>query len=134
MSEKTFIFVKPDGVKRGLVGEIISRFEKRGLIIAELKRLLISPELADKHYEEHVEKPFYPGLKSYVTGGPVVAAIIEGENAVKAVREMCGATNPIESKPGTIRGDFGLSLDANIIHSSDSLESAQREIGNFFPS
>ena len=132
MSEQTFIFVKPDGVRRGLVGEILSRFEKRGLIIAELKKMGISEELSDKHYIEHVDKPFYPGLKKYVTSGPVVAAIIEGENAIKIVRDMCGATNPIESASGTIRGDFGLTLDANIIHSSDGPESAEREIANFF--
>jgi nucleoside-diphosphate kinase len=130
--EKTFIFIKPDGVKRSLVGEVLARFEKRGLVIAELKKMNVSGELSDKHYAEHIERPFYPSLKEYVTSGPVVAAIIEGENAVKAVREMCGATNPIESAPGTIRGDFGLTLDANIIHSSDSPESAVREISNFF--
>ncbi|RAP35827.1 nucleoside-diphosphate kinase [Candidatus Marinamargulisbacteria bacterium SCGC AAA071-K20] len=130
--EKTFIFIKPDGVERGLVGEVLRRFEQRGLTISELKKMTVSGDLSDKHYAEHIEKPFYAGLKEYVTSGPVVAAIIEGENSVKAVREMCGATNPIESAPGTIRGDFGLTLDANIIHSSDGTESAAREISNFF--
>ncbi len=132
MTEQTFIFLKPDAVKRGLVGQVLARFESRGLTIASLKQLKISNDLADRHYEEHVEKSFYPGLRSYVTAAPVVAAILEGPNAVSVVRAMCGATNPAESAPGTIRGDFGLTLDANIIHSSDSSESAEREIKNFF--
>ena len=130
--ERTFIFIKPDGVSRGLVGQILARFESRGLVISELKKMEISPELSDRHYEEHVDKAFYPRLKKYVTSGSVVAAIFEGENAVSVVRAMCGATDPCQADPGTIRGDFALSLDANIIHSSDSVESASREIQNFF--
>jgi nucleoside-diphosphate kinase len=132
MNQQTFIFLKPDAVKRGLVGQVLARFEARGITIAELKKLTVSGELSDKHYEEHVSKPFYPGLKEYVTSGPVVAAVLEGPNVVTIVRAMCGATNPVESAPGTIRGDFGLTLDANVIHSSDSPESAAREIKNFF--
>tara|TARA_B100001758_G_C17964795_1_gene380228 strand:- start:10 stop:423 length:414 start_codon:yes stop_codon:yes gene_type:complete len=130
--EQTFIFIKPDGVSRGLVGKILARFEKRGLEIAQLKKMIISADLADKHYEEHIDKPFYPRLKQYVTSGPVVAAIIEGKNAIEIVRGMCGTTDPKEALPGTIRGDFAVSLDANVIHSSDSPESAQRECSNFF--
>jgi nucleoside-diphosphate kinase len=130
--EQTFIFIKPDGVSRRLVGQVLARFEARGLVISELKKMQVSSALPDKHYAEHVDKPFYPGLKQYVTSGPVVAAIIEGENAVSVVRAMCGATDPCQAVPGTIRGDFALSLDANIIHSSDSVESAKREIQNFF--
>ena len=130
--EQTFIFIKPDGVSRGLVGQVLARFESRGLVISELKKMDVSPELSDRHYAEHVDKPFYPRLKEYVTSGPVVAAIIEGENAVNVVRSMCGVTDPCQADPGTIRGDFALSLDANIIHSSDSVDSAVREIKNFF--
>lgn len=130
--EQTFIFIKPDGVSRRLVGQVLARFEARGLSISELKKMSVSSALSDKHYAEHVDKPFYPRLKKYVTSGPVVAAIIEGENAVSVVRAMCGATDPCQADPGTIRGDFALSLDANIIHSSDSVESAVREIQNFF--
>jgi nucleoside-diphosphate kinase len=132
MTEQTFIFLKPDAVKRGLVGQVLARFESRGIKITALKQLTISDDLADRHYEEHIEKSFYPGLRKYVTSSPVVAAILEGPHVVALVRAMCGATNPSESAPGTIRGDFGLTLDANVIHSSDSPASAEREIKNFF--
>ncbi len=132
--EQTLIFIKPDGVKRQLVGQILARFEQRGLYISELKKMTISSELSDTHYAEHIDKPFYPRLKQYVTSGPVVAAIIEGKNAIAIVRAMCGTTDPKEALPGTIRGDFAVSLDANVIHSSDSVASAQRECENFFGS
>jgi len=132
-NQNTLIFIKPDGVSRGLVGTILSRFESRGLRINALQQMTISDTLSDRHYHEHLDKPFYPRLKQYVTSGPIVAAVISGENAVDVVRAMCGATHPKDALPGTIRGDFGLSLDANIIHSSDSASSAQYEISNFFP-
>jgi nucleoside-diphosphate kinase len=130
--EKTLVFIKPDGVEKGIIGEILSRFEKRGLRFAELKLMNLTEELVMKHYEEHVDRPFFPGLKEYVMSGPVVVAVVEGPSAISVVRTMCGATNPAESAPGTIRGDFGLTLDANVIHSSDSEASANREISNFF--
>lgn len=130
--EKTLVFIKPDGVEKGLIGAILSRFETRGLRFSQLKQMNLTEELVHKHYEEHVERPFFPGLKEYVMSGPVVVAVVEGPSAVSVVRAMCGATNPAESAPGTIRGDFGLTLDANVIHSSDSPESAAREIANFF--
>lgn len=130
--EKTLVFIKPDGVKNGLIGDILSRFEKRGLSFSQLSLMTLTESLVLKHYEEHVDRPFFPGLKDYVMSGPVVVAVVEGPNAVTVVRAMCGATNPAESAPGTIRGDFGLTLDANVIHSSDSVESATREIANFF--
>ena len=130
--ERTFVMVKPDGVQRGLVGEIFSRFEKRGLKIVAMKMLHIPPEMASKHYAEHVGKPFYEKLVSYITSGPVVAAVLEGKNAVKIARDMMGKTNPMDAGPGTIRGDYGLEIGRNVIHGSDSLESARREISIFF--
>lgn len=128
----TFVMVKPDGVQRGLVGEIISRFEKKGIKIAALKLMQITPELAEKHYGEHKDKPFFKDLVSFITSGPVAAMVLEGENVVAMVRTMMGATNPKDSAPGTIRGDFAMSIDKNVIHGSDSAESAEREINLFF--
>ena len=132
MSQQTLVLVKPDGVRRGLVGEEIRRFEQRGLRLRGLKMLQFDEALSDRHYGEHVQKPFYPELKRFITSGPVVAMVVEGEQAISVIREMMGATNPFEAKPGTIRGDYGLDLTKNLIHGSDSAESAKREIGLFF--
>jgi Nucleoside diphosphate kinase len=130
--ERTFAMVKPDGVQRGLAGEIVSRFEKKGIKIAALKLMQITPELAAKHYAEHRERPFFADLVSFITSGPVVAMVLEGENVIAMVRTMMGATNPKDSAPGTIRGDFGMTIDKNVIHGSDSPDSAAREISIFF--
>jgi nucleoside-diphosphate kinase len=130
--EKTLVLVKPDGVKKGLIGEVIGRFEKRGLAIAELKMMMMTDALAKKHYAEHVEKPFFPGLLEFITSGSIVAMVVSGERAVSIVRKMCGATDSAEADPGTIRGDFAILKSENIVHSSDSPESASREIGIFF--
>lgn len=130
--EKTLVLVKPDGVNKGLCGEIIGRFERRGLKIAGLKMLQLSREIAQKHYGEHEGKPFFNGLVDFITSGPLVAIAVQGENAVPVVRAMMGATNPVDSAPGTIRGDFALTIDSNIIHGSDSAASAEREIAIFF--
>ncbi len=124
--------IKPDAVQRGLIGEIISRLERKGLKIVAMKMLNVSRELAEKHYAEHREKPFFESLVSYITSAPVVAMVVEGKNAVKVVRTLVGATNPQEALPGTIRGDFGMDIGRNVIHASDSLESAEREISLFF--
>ena len=129
---RTFAMVKPDGVEKGLVGEIISRFEKKGLKMVALKIMKITPELAEKHYGEHKGKPFFADLVNFITSGPVAAMVLEGENVIPTVRTMMGATNPQDAAPGTIRGDFALTIDENIIHGSDSPESAMREIGIFF--
>lgn len=133
MVERTLVFIKPDGVKRQLVGEVLSRFERKGLLIKALECIQISSELSDKHYQEHVDKPFYPGLKEFITSGPVVVFVLEGESAVSVVRLMVGATDSAQALPGTIRGDLSLYKGENIIHASDSTESAKREIANFFP-
>jgi len=130
--ERTFIMVKPDGVQRGLVGEIIGRFEKRGLRIAALKMMLVERDLAERHYGEHRGKPFFEPLVEYITSGPVVAMVVEGREAVRAAREMMGATDPLAAAPGTIRGTFGLDIGRNVVHGSDSRESAEREIALFF--
>ena len=130
--ERTFVMVKPDGVQRGLIGEIISRLERKGLKIVALKMLSIEDGLAREHYAEHVEKPFFQSLIDYITSGPVVAMVVEGKEAVRVVRTLVGATNPIEAQPGTIRGDYGLDIGRNVVHASDSLESAEREISLFF--
>lgn len=130
--ERTLIIVKPDGVQRGLVGEILSRFEKRGLKLAGLKLMRISPELAARHYAEHQGKPFYPGLVEFITSGPVVVGAVEGPGAIAMVRAMMGATNPANSAPGTIRGDYAVAMSYNIIHGSDGAESAQREVSLYF--
>ena len=130
--ERTYLMVKPDGVQRGLVGEIVSRFEKKGLKIVAMKMMVIPKETAENHYGEHKGKPFFPSLISYITSGPVFAMVWEGENAVQVCRNMMGKTKPLESAPGTIRGDYCLVTGLNIIHGSDSPESAAREIGIFF--
>ena len=132
MAERTLFMVKPDGVARGLVGEIVSRIERRGLSIRAMRLLWVSPEQAADHYAEHSEKPFYPGLVEFITSGPVVAMVVEGDSAVSTVRGMMGATNPLDSAPGTIRGDFALEIGENIVHGSDSPANGEREIAIYF--
>lgn len=129
---RTFIMIKPDGVERGLVGEITARFERRGFKIAAAQMMTISRELAEQHYAQHRDKPFFGELVDYITSGPVFAAVLEGENAVQLARMMIGATNPAKAEPGTIRGDYARTVEANVIHGSDSDESAAREIALFF--
>ena len=131
--ERTFVMVKPDGVQRGLIGDIVSRFEDRGLKLVAGKFMQIDDELAREHYAEHVDKPFFDELKEFITSGPVFAMVWDGQDAVAQVRTMMGETDPAESAPGTIRGDFGLDLGRNVIHGSDTEPgSAEREIGLFF--
>ena len=130
--EKTLVLIKPDGVQRGLVGQVISQLERRGLKIVALKMLTIDHELAALHYSEHQTRPFYKNLIEFIISGPVVAMVFEGPDAVTLVRKTIGATNPLEASPGTIRGDMGITIDKNIIHGSDSLESANKEIALFF--
>lgn len=130
--EHTFVMVKPDGVKRGLVGEVISRFERKGLVLEKVRRLVIDEDLARRHYAEHVEKPFFPELLAFITSGPVVAMEWSGDSAVGVARTLMGATDPKNAAPGTIRGDYGLIVTQNIVHGSDSLQSAARELGLFF--
>ena len=132
--ERTYLMVKPDGVQRGLCGEIVTRFEKKGLKLVAMKLMVIPKATAEKHYGEHKGKKFYDSLISYITSGPVLAMVWEGENAVSVCRNMMGKTNPQESAPGTIRGDYGMQTGMNLIHGSDSPESAEREIGIFFKS
>lgn len=124
--------VKPDGVSRGLVGEIVSRFEQKGLRLEKIKHLKITEELAREHYAEHVEKPFFPELLDFITSGPVVAMEWSGDSAVGVARTMMGATDPKQAAPGTIRGDLGLAVTHNLVHGSDSVDSATRELGIFF--
>ncbi len=128
----TLVLCKPDAVQRGLVGRIISRFEEKGLKIVGMKMLSVDEVLADEHYQEHVEKPFFSELVSFITSSPIVAMAIEGENAVEVVRALMGVTNPRGAAPGTIRGDYGLNLTKNLVHGSDSLASAKRELALFF--
>lgn len=130
--ERTFVCIKPDGVQRALIGEIVKRFENRGLILAAAKFMNVPRELAEKHYAEHVGKPFYNGLVNYITSGPVFAMVWEGEEAIRAVRQTVGATRPIDAAPGTIRHDLAAKMGRNLIHASDSPESAQREIDTWF--
>jgi len=130
--ERTLFMVKPDGVARGLVGEIVSRVERRGLTIRAMRLLRVTSEQAAEHYEEHSEKPFYPGLVEFITSGPVLAMVIEGDAAVATVRGMMGATNPLDSAPGTIRGDYALEIGENIVHGSDSPANGAREVAIYF--
>lgn len=130
--EKTFLMVKPDGVQRGLIGEIVSRFEKKGFQLVAAKLMTIPNELAEEHYAEHREKPFFGELVQFITSGPVFAMVWQGENIVATARQMMGATNPVDAAPGTIRGDYGVQVGMNLIHGSDSKESAEREINLFF--
>jgi nucleoside-diphosphate kinase len=133
VTDRTLVLVKPDGVSRGLVGEVISRLEAKGLrpVAAELRTL--TREVAETHYAEHSERPFFASLVEFITGGPLMALVVEGPRAVEAFRAMAGATDPVKAAPGTIRGDFALEVQNNIVHGSDSDESAAREIALFFP-
>jgi len=130
--ERTLIIVKPDGVQRGLTGEIIRRFEQRGLRIIGMKFMQVSRELAEKHYSVHVGKPFFEGLVNYITSSPVVVIALEGTNAIEAARMTIGATRPQQAAAGTIRGDFALEVGRNLVHGSDSVENGQIEVANFF--
>ena len=132
-TERTLILVKPDGVRRRLVGEVISRIERKGLTISRMQLRTISRETAEQHYAEHTERPFFGELVEFITGGPLVAMIVEGPDAVKSMRGLMGATNPVEATPGSIRGDFATVIGENIVHGSDSPENGEREIGIFFP-
>lgn len=134
MTERTLVLIKPDGVERRLIGEIISRIERKGLAIVALELRHIDEELAGQHYAEHEGKPFFESLLQFITSGPVVAAIVEGSRAISAVRQLAGGTDPVEqAAPGTIRGDFGLETQFNLVHGSDSADSAKREIALWFP-
>lgn len=130
--EQTLVLVKPDGVQRGLIGEVISRLERRGLKLVAMKLMQVDESLARQHYGEHVDRPFFPGLVSFITSGPIVAMVWEAENAIEIVRQTMGATNPINSALGTIRGDLGIDIGRNLVHGSDGPESAQREVALFF--
>jgi nucleoside-diphosphate kinase len=131
--DRTLILVKPDAFERRLTGEVIARFERKGLEIVALKHMTVDRDLAERHYDEHREKPFFGDLVDFITGGPLVAMVLEGYEAVTAARQVIGATNPLEASPGSIRGDLGLEVQTNLVHGSDSGESATREIGLFFP-
>ncbi|MDQ3241888.1 MAG: nucleoside-diphosphate kinase [Actinomycetota bacterium] len=131
--ERTLILVKPDAFARGLSGEIIARFERKGLVIAALHQMMVERDLAERHYAEHRDKPFFSDLVEFITGGPLVAMVLEGTSAVAAARQVIGATNPLEAHAGSIRGEYGLDVQTNLVHGSDSSESAEHEIGLFFP-
>lgn len=133
MTERTLLLVKPDAVRRRLVGAILSRFEAKGLEIVAMEQRTIDGALADEHYAEHVDKDFYPPLRAFITGGPLVALVLEGDEAIEVVRSTNGATDGRKAAPGTIRGDWSLSNRENLVHGSDSPESAEREIGLWFP-
>lgn len=133
MTEQTLVLIKPDGVERGLVGEVLARIERRGYRIVAMDMRTITAEVAGQHYGEHRDKPFFGELVAFITGGPLVAAVIEGEGVIGAWRTMMGATNPVNAAPGTIRGDLATSTQTNVTHGSDSPESAAREIALFFP-
>ncbi len=130
--ERTFVLLKPDCVQRRLMGRVLTRFEDKGLNLIALKMLQVTPALAQKHYAEHVNKPFYPGLEEFITGSPIVAMVIEGLEAIRVVRDMLGATSGLQAAAGTIRGDFSSSRQMNLVHASDGPESAQREIALYF--
>lgn len=130
--QRTFVAIKPDGVERGLIGEVIGRFERRGLKIVAMKMLKVPREMAETHYGEHKGKPFYEGLVGFITSAPIVAMVLEGKDAVALARQVIGATNPASAAPGTIRGDLAIEIGRNVVHGSDSAESAKREIGIFF--
>ncbi len=131
--ERTLVLVKPDGVRRLLIGEILGRFERKGLRPVAIEQMTLTEAIARQHYAEHDGKPFFGDLVEFITSGPLVAMVLEGEDAVKAARQLIGATNPLESAPGSIRGDFALSIGENMVHGSDSTESAAREAAIFFP-
>ena len=131
--ERTLILVKPDAFERNLTGEIIARFERKGLRLAAMKLMTMSRDLAERHYAEHEGKPFYDELVTFITSGPLVAMVLEGEEAVEAARQVIGSTNPLEASPGSIRGDFAIAVGQNMVHGSDSTESGKREVELFFP-
>jgi nucleoside-diphosphate kinase len=133
VTDRTLVLVKPDGLARGLVGEVISRLEAKGLRLVAAELRTLTREVAETHYAEHRERPFFASLVEFITGGPLMALVVEGPRAVEAFRAMAGATDPVKAGPGTIRGDFALEVQNNIVHGSDSDESAAREIGLFFP-
>jgi len=130
--DRTLILVKPDAFARGLSGEIIARFERKGLKLAALRQMTVTRELAERHYAEHAERPFFGELVDFITSGPIVAMVLEGPDAVRAARQVIGATNPLEAAPGTIRGDLAIEMGENMVHGSDSPESADREAALFF--
>jgi len=132
-TERTLILIKPDAFERGLTGEVVARFERKGLKLAAMKLMHADQELANTHYEEHSEKPFFGELVSFITRGPLVALVLEGESAVAAARQLIGATNPLEADAGSIRGEFATEVTFNLVHGSDSTDSADREIGLWFP-
>ena len=131
--ERTLILVKPDAFERNLSGEIIARFERKGLRLAALKQMTMTTDLAERHYAEHAEKPFFGELVSFITSGPLVAMVLEGDRAIEAARQVIGATDPLKASPGSIRGDFAIEVGQNMVHGSDAPESAAREVGLFFP-
>ena len=133
MSERTLVLIKPDGVRRGLAGEVIARIERKGLRIVAMDLRTVGRDLAETHYAEHVGKPFYGSLVDFITSGPLVALVAEGPRAIEAFRGLAGATDPVKAAPGTIRGDYALEVQDNIVHGSDSPDSAEREIKIFFP-
>ncbi len=133
MTERTLVLIKPDAVRRGLIGEIIGRIERKDLSIIALEQRVLEVDVAKVHYEEHSDKPFFEELVSFITGGPLVAMVVEGREAVTTIRTMMGVTDPVKSAPGTIRGDLAILMTENLVHGSDSPASAQREIGLFFP-
>ena len=133
-TERTLVLVKPDGVRRGLTGEVISRLERKGLTLVAMELRTLDRETAEQHYGEHKERPFFGELVEFITGGPLVALVVEGPHAVAGTRRLMGVTNPVEATPGSIRGDYALEIGQNLVHGSDSEESAAREIGIFFPS
>ena len=133
MSERTLVLIKPDGVRRGLAGEVLARIERKGLRIVAMDLRTVGKDLAETHYAEHVEKPFYGSLVEFITSGPLVALVAEGPRAIEAFRALAGATDPVKAGPGTIRGDYALEVQDNIVHGSDSPDSAGREIKIFFP-
>jgi nucleoside-diphosphate kinase len=132
--QRTLVLVKPDGVRRGLAGEVISRLERKGLTLVAMELRTLDRETAEQHYGEHKDRPFFGELVEFITGGPLVALVVEGPNAVAGTRRLMGVTNPVEATPGSIRGDYALEIGQNLVHGSDSEESAAREIGIFFPS
>jgi nucleoside-diphosphate kinase len=133
MPDRTLILVKPDAFERRLTGEVIRRFERKGLTLVALKQMQVERDLAERHYHEHESKPFFPELVEFITRGPLVAMVLEGESAVEAARQVIGATNPIEAAPGSIRGDYATEITFNLVHGSDSSNTAAREIELFFP-
>ena len=133
MSERTLVLIKPDGVRRGLAGEVLSRIERKGLRIVAMDMRVVGRDLAETHYAEHAGKPFYGSLVEFITSGPLVALVVEGPRAIEAFRALAGATDPVKATPGTIRGDYALEVQDNIVHGSDSPDSAEREIKIFFP-